>query len=124
MRLVGEGWKQRVDPEKAGMPPNRRVTTVVKGKNIGYGATCECMVQSAIVILQETARLPSAGGVYSPGYAFADTSLVARFLFQLQMIQDCSVPPLQKRTYINNAQFSLFRLNKKEVTFTSVVEDI
>ena len=71
----------RVDPEKAGMPPNRRVTTVVKGKNIGlsfllvhclkvlgkmrfcildictgYGATCECMVQSAIVILQETAK--------------------------------------------------------------------
>ena len=25
----------RVDPEKAGMPPNRRVTTTVKGKNIG-----------------------------------------------------------------------------------------
>ena len=67
----------------------------------GYGATCECMVQSAIVILQETARwlspmfdhigdtflansiflprLPSAGGVYSPGYAFADTTLVSRF---------------------------------------------
>jgi len=93
MRLVGEGWKERVDPEKAGMPPNRRVTTTVKGKNIGYGATCECMVQSAIVILQETARLPSAGGVYSPGYAFADTTLVSR-------------------------------LNKKDVTFTSVVEDI
>ena len=49
MRLVGEGWKERwpilisnilliclrVDPEKAGMPPNRRVTTIVKGKNIG-----------------------------------------------------------------------------------------
>jgi len=93
MRLVGEGWKERVDPEKAGTPPNRRVTTIVKGKNIGYGATCECMVQSAIVILQETARLPSAGGVYSPGYAFADTTLVSR-------------------------------LNKKDVTFTSVVEDI
>ena len=24
-------------------------------------------------------RLPSAGGVYSPGYAFADTTLVSRF---------------------------------------------
>merc|ERR1712107_941720 len=31
MLLVGEGWKERVDPEKAGMPPNRRVTTTVKG---------------------------------------------------------------------------------------------
>ena len=95
------------------------------------------MVQSAIVILQETARccsslvfghiaktistsetvslprLPSAGGVYSPGYAFADTSLVARFLFHLQMIQNCSVPPLQKRTYINNAQFSFIQVEQK-----------
>ena len=76
---------------------------IVLGQTIfaGYGATCECMVQSAIVILQETARwlspmfdhigdtflansiflprLPSAGGVYSPGYAFADTTLVSRF---------------------------------------------
>ena len=28
-------------------------------------------------------RLPSAGGVYSPGYAFADTTLVSRFYISL-----------------------------------------
>lgn len=39
MTLVGEGWKEKVDRDKASLPPNRRVTTVVKGKNIGYGAT-------------------------------------------------------------------------------------
>lgn len=78
MLVVGEGWKYRVDPEKASLPPNRRVTTTVKGKNVGYGATCECLVQAALVLLQETDRLPNAGGVYSPGYAFADTTLVAR----------------------------------------------
>lgn len=93
MRVVGEGWKERMDPEKAALPPNRRVTTTVRGRNIGYGATCECLVQAALVILQEGDRLPSAGGVYSPGYAFYHTTLVAR-------------------------------LNEKDVTFTSVVEDI
>merc|ERR1712080_393531 len=76
--LVGEGWKERVDPEKPSVPPNRRVITTVKGKNIGYGATCECMVQAGLVILQETSKLPSMGGVYPPGYAFADTTLVKR----------------------------------------------
>ena len=48
MRVVGEGWKERwgtntlhngpkprMDPEKAALPPNRRVTTTVRGKNIG-----------------------------------------------------------------------------------------
>jgi len=93
MTLVGEGWNYRVDPEKAATPPNRKVTTVVKGKNIGYGATCECVVQSGLVILQEMARLPNAGGVYSPGYAFADTTLVQR-------------------------------LTERDVTFTTVVQDI
>jgi len=66
---------------------------LVKGKNIGYGATCECLVQSGMVILQEMDRMPNAGGVYAPGYAFADTTLVKR-------------------------------LNEREVTFTTVVQDI
>ena len=39
------------------------------------------------------ARLPNAGGVYSPGYAFADTTLVQR-------------------------------LTERDVTFTTVVQDI
>ena len=54
------------------------VKVVVKGKNVGYGATCECMVQSAVVMLKQTNRLPSTGGVWTPGYAFADTDLVDR----------------------------------------------
>lgn len=80
LTLVGEGWKTRVDTpsDNFATPPNRRVTTVVRGKNIGYGATCECMVQAAVVILQETPLLPSVGGVFPPGYAFAETSLVSR----------------------------------------------
>ena len=59
-------------------PPTRRVITTVSGKNIGYGSTCECLVQAGLVILQELDKLPNAGGVYSPGYAFAETSLMDR----------------------------------------------
>lgn len=77
LTLVGEGWKEHVD-SSGFTHPNRRVTTVVRGRNVGYGATCECMVQAAVVILQETSKLPSVGGVFPPGYAFAETSLVQR----------------------------------------------
>ena len=57
---------------------NRRVTVTVSGRNIGYGSTCECIVQAALVVLREKERLPEAGGVFTPGYAFKDTSLVQR----------------------------------------------
>jgi len=78
MTVIGEGWRERVDGEKASLPPNRVVTTTVRGKNIGYGSTCECLVQAGLVVLQELEKLPSAGGVYPPGYAFAETTLVTR----------------------------------------------
>ena len=58
--------------------PTKRVITTVSGKNIGYGSTCECLVQSGLVILQEMDKMPNAGGVYTPGYAFAETSLTDR----------------------------------------------
>jgi len=77
--LVGEGWTTKVESNaNHDEPVNRRVTTTVRGKNIGYGATCECLVQAALVLLQETDRLPSAGGVYPPGFAFAETTLAQR----------------------------------------------
>ena len=50
----------------------------ISGKNIGYGSTSECMVQAAMVLLQETSKLPGEGGVLTPGYAFANTTLVDR----------------------------------------------
>ena len=59
-------------------PPSRRVITTVSGKNIGYGSTSECLVQCGLVVLQEQDKLPNAGGVFSPGYAFAETSLTDR----------------------------------------------
>merc|ERR1712243_498914 len=71
LRLVGHGWEERVikdtaekevddTVEKEGdgmfkhkLSPNKEVTVSVKGANIGYGSTSECLVQAALVILQE-----------------------------------------------------------------------
>ena len=55
---------------------SRTVKVVVQGKNVGYGATCECMVQSAIVTLKQTEKLPSTGGVWTPG-SLTDTFFVS-----------------------------------------------
>lgn len=78
MTVVGEGWDSVVGVDGATTPPNKRVITTVAGKNIGYGSTCECLVQSGLVILQEMDRMPNAGGVYTPGYAFSETTLTDR----------------------------------------------
>jgi len=81
MTLVGKGWKGRADSAEEKdikETPNRTIEVVVRGKDVGYGATCECIVQSAIVTLRQTIKLPSTGGVFTPGYAFADTDLVQR----------------------------------------------
>ena len=88
LRLVGQGWGKKVtkgaaekdgdDMFKHEESPNKEVTVTVKGANIGYGSTSECLVQAALVILQEKDQMPSTGGVYPPGYAFASTSLATR----------------------------------------------
>lgn len=77
MTVVGEGWDSQVGLEASGAP-NKRVITTVAGKNIGYGSTCELLVQSGLVLLQEMDRMPNAGGVYTPGYAFSETTLTDR----------------------------------------------
>ena len=74
--LVGKGWKTKA--AKHDTDPDREVTVKVSGKNVGYGSTSECMVQAAIMIVKEREKMPKSGGVYTPGYAFADTSLTKR----------------------------------------------
>ena len=74
--LVGKGWKTKAAKHDA--DPDREVTVKVSGKNVGYGSTSECMVQAAIMIVKEKEKMPKAGGVYTPGYAFANTSLAKR----------------------------------------------
>ncbi len=57
LTLVGHGWKDKPEEDLNDLGrENRRVRVTVSGHNIGYGATCECMIQAALVILQESNR--------------------------------------------------------------------
>jgi hypothetical protein len=80
---IGYGWREPRSGDASASadratPPNRRVVVTVTGRNIGYGATCEYLVQSAAVVLREAHRMPGEGGVFTPGYAFQGTSLIER----------------------------------------------
>jgi hypothetical protein len=78
--LRGEGWEEKLtEPsDQHSEPPNKTVTVVVSGRNPGYGATCIMLIQAANTILKEANKLPSKGGVYPPGAAFAKTTLIDR----------------------------------------------
>jgi len=78
--LVGKGWDKSVKPidGKYAEPPNKTVVAVVKGNNPGYGATVVCMLQAGLTIIKERGLMPSKGGIYTPGIAFARTSLADR----------------------------------------------
>jgi len=79
MKLYGRGWKGEDEGSLTDFgQETTQVTVTVKGKNVGYGSTCEFLIQSALVILQENEKIPGNGGVLTPGYAFKDTSLVRR----------------------------------------------
>ncbi|ERL95526.1 saccharopine dehydrogenase-like oxidoreductase [Dendroctonus ponderosae] len=78
--FYGEGWKEKLasKDDQYTTPVDTFIRGQVKGNNPGYGATCACLVLSAIVVLTETDKLANngKGGVFSPGAAFAKTSLV------------------------------------------------
>ena len=104
----------------------------------GYGATCECLVQAALVILQEGDRwyyldrgvTPPSPGCQcrgSPGYAFYHTTLVASQVSSNHLLLILGLKytlyPQQFSLHMSSIRI-LSRLNEKDVTFTSVVEDI
>ncbi|XP_012280776.1 saccharopine dehydrogenase-like oxidoreductase [Orussus abietinus] len=72
------GWTENLaEPtDKHADPPNKEMITKVTGKDPGYGATCTCLVYSAITILKEADKMPNNGGVFPPGAAFSKTSLI------------------------------------------------
>jgi len=56
--------------------PDGQIVTKVTGPEPGYVATPICIVQAALVILEDT--LPNSGGVLTPAAAFTGTSLIDR----------------------------------------------
>lgn len=74
--FYGEGYAAEEDPSKG--KPNTKIRTVVQGPEAGYVATPIAMVQAALTILNESPAMPKKGGVYTPGAAFAKTTLIDR----------------------------------------------
>uniref|UniRef100_A0AAR2ITZ6 Saccharopine dehydrogenase-like oxidoreductase n=1 Tax=Pygocentrus nattereri TaxID=42514 RepID=A0AAR2ITZ6_PYGNA len=74
--FYGEGYTEGQDPSQG--KPNAKIRTLVQGPEAGYVATPIAMVQAAITILNEPDSLPEKGGVYTPGAAFAKTTLIDR----------------------------------------------
>jgi hypothetical protein len=75
---TGEGWKESLPDANDAyvIPVDRALCAKVKGRNPAYGSTCVCLVLSAITLITESDKMPPGGGVYPPGFAFAETSLV------------------------------------------------
>nr|KAF6280016.1 putative saccharopine dehydrogenase (putative) [Myotis myotis] len=76
MTFFGQGYSHTCPIENN--KPNIRVCTQVKGPEAGYIATPIAMVQAAMTLLNDVSNLPSVGGVFTPGAAFAKTKLIDR----------------------------------------------
>lgn len=78
--VVGTGYETKLTnyEDKHTDKPKKKMVVKVSGPEPAYIATPICMIQAALTILQETDKLPETGGVYSPGAAFLNTTLVTR----------------------------------------------
>ncbi|XP_070580714.1 saccharopine dehydrogenase-like oxidoreductase [Ptychodera flava] len=77
MTFYGEGFsKKGENTEKHDM----KMVTKVTGPEPGYVTTPIAMVQAAKILLSEQSLLPNSGGVYSPGAAYAKTTLIEKLV--------------------------------------------
>ncbi|XP_071963086.1 saccharopine dehydrogenase-like oxidoreductase [Antedon mediterranea] len=73
-----EGFSSKQVEEKG--KHDLKMVTKVSGPEPGYVATPIAMLQSAFVLLSEADKIPGSGGVFTPGAAFAKTSLIKRLM--------------------------------------------
>ncbi|CAG7728937.1 unnamed protein product [Allacma fusca] len=80
LTLLAEGWdtKQTSVDKEHPEPPNKKQKFVVTLKDPIFGSTAVMVVQAALSILLERHKLPSGGGVFTPGVAFANTTIIDR----------------------------------------------
>ncbi|XP_045464642.1 saccharopine dehydrogenase-like oxidoreductase [Harmonia axyridis] len=78
LTFVAKGWKNKtVGPdEKINEKPNHGMIFQVKGNNPRYGSTALCLIMSGILLSTQSDKLPSKPGVYTPGIAFGETTIV------------------------------------------------
>jgi short subunit dehydrogenase-like uncharacterized protein len=76
--FYGQGWKEKLSEatDNFDTPVNKKMIMKVSGLNPGYGATCIALLISATTILKESSKMPGNGGVFPPGAAFKNTSMI------------------------------------------------
>lgn len=82
--FYGEGWVRK-EPKEAvsySEPCNKKIVARMSGRNPAYESTGLILIASAITLLSEIDKLPEngKGGVYTPGAAFAKTSIMQLLL--------------------------------------------
>ena len=77
--FYAKGWKNSGTQDYDKLSPNKCVLGRLHISNPAYGFTCLGVTLSAIMILTESSKLPSEGGVYTPAVAFSKTSFVEQF---------------------------------------------
>uniref|UniRef100_A0A1I8PW73 Saccharopine dehydrogenase NADP binding domain-containing protein n=1 Tax=Stomoxys calcitrans TaxID=35570 RepID=A0A1I8PW73_STOCA len=79
MTMKALGWPKletSLTTEPSGSP-TKSLMVRVSGPNPGYGSTCVALLSTAKTILRDSSKMPSTGGVYPPGAAFAKTGLIS-----------------------------------------------
>jgi len=85
MIMVAKGYPEKLSEpqDQHAQPPSKKMIISVDMPEAGYIATPICMVQAALTVLQEKDKLPKeGGGVFTPGAALYDTTLISRLSTQ------------------------------------------
>ena len=80
MDIYARGWEEVLEDPLSNppTPPNKEVMVRLSGGHVGYPVTALCMLYSALMILHEKDKCTDVGGVFTPGIAFAKTSIVEK----------------------------------------------
>ncbi|CAB3363144.1 Hypothetical predicted protein [Cloeon dipterum] len=90
--FVGDGWSaKKTDGQQQTTLPDTRVTTRISGMDPAYGLAAIGVLVCATTILKEANSMPGRGGVYPPGAAFIDTSLMAELQANARETSDCRI---------------------------------
>ncbi|XP_063713664.1 saccharopine dehydrogenase-like oxidoreductase [Symsagittifera roscoffensis] len=69
--------------------PTVHATSVFRGPDAAYIGTSIIFLEAALCLLKEPDNMPNEGGVYTPGIAFRDTTLIERLRgcgFQIELV--------------------------------------
>ncbi|KAL3699085.1 hypothetical protein R1sor_017107 [Riccia sorocarpa] len=75
--FVCKGFSDASKPISKTTKPDMKIVTRISGPEVGYLTTPICLIQCALMVLDERSKLPK-GGVLTPGAAFATTDLIER----------------------------------------------